>query len=167
MEIRRDARAALAAGGLVGVLGGLIGLGGAEFRLPILIGCFRYGLRAAAGVNLLMSLVTVTVAAATRLAWGPAHEAVDLVGVAVPLMAGGMPGHTSGRPWLTGVSETQLRRAIRALLLLIGTLLIAEAAFSWDPRGLVLGAGGQLLVGAVAGWRSASSAVCSAWPVGN
>jgi uncharacterized protein len=31
---------ALCAGAAVGVLGGLIGLGGAEFRLPLLIGIF-------------------------------------------------------------------------------------------------------------------------------
>jgi len=31
----------LLAGGLIGTLGGLIGLGGAEFRLPVLVGLFR------------------------------------------------------------------------------------------------------------------------------
>ena len=34
---------AFAAGAAVGILGGLIGLGGAEFRLPILIGAFGFG----------------------------------------------------------------------------------------------------------------------------
>jgi hypothetical protein len=29
------------AGSLIGKLGGLIGLGGAEFRLPVLVGLFR------------------------------------------------------------------------------------------------------------------------------
>lgn len=29
-------------GALIGALGGLIGLGGAEFRLPLLIGAFRF-----------------------------------------------------------------------------------------------------------------------------
>lgn len=29
------------AGSLIGTLGGLIGLGGAEFRLPVLVGVFR------------------------------------------------------------------------------------------------------------------------------
>jgi uncharacterized membrane protein YfcA len=31
------------AGSLIGALGGLIGLGGAEFRLPVLVGVFRLG----------------------------------------------------------------------------------------------------------------------------
>ncbi|WP_242050657.1 hypothetical protein [Oculatella sp. FACHB-28] len=33
---------AFAWGALVGVLGGLIGLGGAEFRLPVLVSVFHY-----------------------------------------------------------------------------------------------------------------------------
>ena len=31
------------AGSMIGTLGGLIGLGGAEFRLPVLVGVFRLG----------------------------------------------------------------------------------------------------------------------------
>ena len=30
-------------GGIISALGGLIGLGGAEFRLPLLVGMFRFG----------------------------------------------------------------------------------------------------------------------------
>jgi hypothetical protein len=33
---------AFGGGALIGALGGLIGLGGAEFRLPLLIGAFRF-----------------------------------------------------------------------------------------------------------------------------
>lgn len=33
--------AAFGGGAVIGALGGLIGLGGAEFRLPLLIGMFR------------------------------------------------------------------------------------------------------------------------------
>jgi uncharacterized protein len=40
---RRSAPAAFAGGAVIGALGGLIGLGGAEFRLPLLIGMFRFG----------------------------------------------------------------------------------------------------------------------------
>ena len=42
--ISRKAGAGAFGGGLaIGALGGLIGLGGAEFRLPLLIGAFRFG----------------------------------------------------------------------------------------------------------------------------
>lgn len=38
----RSTSAAFASGAIIGALGGLIGLGGAEFRLPLLIGVFRF-----------------------------------------------------------------------------------------------------------------------------
>ena len=38
----RNAVAAFGGGAIIGALGGLIGLGGAEFRLPLLIGAFRF-----------------------------------------------------------------------------------------------------------------------------
>jgi hypothetical protein len=40
----------------IGTLGGLIGLGGAEFRLPVLAGIFQFRLLDAIVINLLVSL---------------------------------------------------------------------------------------------------------------
>jgi uncharacterized protein len=62
----RTTGVAFMAGALVATLGGLIGLGGAEFRLPILVAGFGFALRRAVHVNLSVSLVTVTSAAAVR-----------------------------------------------------------------------------------------------------
>lgn len=39
---RRSSATAFTGGAVIGALGGLIGLGGAEFRLPLLIGAFRF-----------------------------------------------------------------------------------------------------------------------------
>ncbi|WP_373510343.1 hypothetical protein [Thiocapsa sp.] len=47
------------AGSLIGTLGGLIGLGGAEFRLPMLVGLFRLQTLEAIIFNKAMSLVVV------------------------------------------------------------------------------------------------------------
>ena len=58
---------AFAAGGLIGVLGGMIGLGGAEFRLPLLIGVFGFIALQAVIVNKAMSLVVVLTALPARL----------------------------------------------------------------------------------------------------
>lgn len=46
-------------GAIFGTLGGLIGLGGAEFRLPILIGLFGFAALPAVILNKSMSLVVV------------------------------------------------------------------------------------------------------------
>ena len=50
------------AGSLIGTLGGLIGLGGAEFRLPVLVGVFRFNTLEAVILNKAMSLVVVAAA---------------------------------------------------------------------------------------------------------
>ena len=63
--------AAFAGGGLVGLLGGMIGLGGVEFRLPLLIGVFGFTALAAVILNKMLSLVVVTVALPARLAAVP------------------------------------------------------------------------------------------------
>ena len=53
---------AFGSGGIIGTLGGLIGLGGAEFRLPLLIGIFAFGPLEAVILNKAMSLVVVATA---------------------------------------------------------------------------------------------------------
>ena len=49
-------------GALIGVLGGLIGLGGAEFRLPLLISVFGFAALQAVIMNKAMSLIVVLTA---------------------------------------------------------------------------------------------------------
>ncbi|MGC9544756.1 hypothetical protein [Streptomyces sp. UG1] len=62
------------AGSAIGVLGGMIGLGGAEFRLPLLIALFGFAALSAVILNKAMSLVVVLVALPARLAAVPAAE---------------------------------------------------------------------------------------------
>src|SRR5437868_7045881 len=64
-SVRRPV-AAFFAGAAVAILGGLIGLGGAEFRLPILIAIFALYPHRAIRVNLLIS-VALAMSAASRL----------------------------------------------------------------------------------------------------
>lgn len=66
MADRRPA-SAFAAGAAVGTLGGLVGLGGAEFRLPILLSLFRFAPLEAVILNKAMSLVVVAAALPFRL----------------------------------------------------------------------------------------------------
>ena len=143
-------RSAAVAGAGVGVLGGLIGLGGAEFRLPLLIGYFSNPLRRAIGLNLGMSLVTVMAALAGRLATGSAAPAAPLH-VIVALIGGGVAGAYIGASWLIGASSRALWRAVRGLLAVIGALLLIEAFVPWGSDGLVTASIAQATVGVVAG----------------
>jgi hypothetical protein len=58
---------AFIAGAGIGVLGGMIGLGGAEFRLPLLIAAFGFAALAAVIMNKAMSLIVVVTALPARL----------------------------------------------------------------------------------------------------
>jgi uncharacterized protein len=62
---------AFAGGAVIGTLGGMIGLGGAEFRLPLLIGLFGFSALEAVIVNKAMSLVVVASALPFRAATVP------------------------------------------------------------------------------------------------
>ena len=50
----------------IAILGGLIGLGGAEFRLPVLAGPLGYSTRQAVPLNLSVSIVTILASLAIR-----------------------------------------------------------------------------------------------------
>ncbi|MCC5665252.1 hypothetical protein LC653_15335 [Nostoc sp. CHAB 5784] len=50
----------------IGLLGGLIGLGGAEFRLPVLAGKLGYSVRQAVPLNLAISLITIAASLVIR-----------------------------------------------------------------------------------------------------
>ena len=63
---KRRADVAFAYAVPIGVLGGLIGLGGAEFRLPVLAGPLGYSARRAVPLNLAVSLITLTAALVSR-----------------------------------------------------------------------------------------------------
>jgi uncharacterized protein len=50
----------------IGALSGLIGLGGGEFRLPVLVHGVGFGVKSAVPLNLMVSLVTLAFALTVR-----------------------------------------------------------------------------------------------------
>ena len=90
--ISRSLPVAFGAGAAIGVLGGLIGLGGAEFRLPLLIGLFGFLALQAVILNKAMSLLVVATALPARLFAVPLADLAPRWYVAVNLLAGSMAG---------------------------------------------------------------------------
>lgn len=111
-------------GGVVGMLGGLIGLGGAEFRLPLLIGVFRFAALEAVILNKAMSLVVVASALPFRAQTVPLAEVAHQWPVIVNLLAGSLIGAWIGAGWATRLAATSLHRLIAILLVLIALVLL-------------------------------------------
>jgi uncharacterized protein len=97
----RSLWAAPAAGAGVGLLGGLIGLGGAEFRLPLLIGLFGFAALQAVIMNKAMSLIVVVTALPARLVAVPFDTVNGYWFVVVNLLAGSLIGAWIGATWAT------------------------------------------------------------------
>jgi uncharacterized membrane protein YfcA len=99
-----------AAGAIIGVLGGLIGLGGAEFRLPLLIGMFGFGALQAVILNKAMSLVVVASALPFRAAAVPFASVAAHWPIIVNLLAGSLIGAWFGATWATRLASQTLYR---------------------------------------------------------
>lgn len=146
------------AGAAVSMLGGLIGLGGAEFRLPILITVFALYAHRAVRFNLLVSFVTLGVAAIVRIGTLPNIDLVAYADVVLAMTVGGMISAWIGAGWLARIRPDRLMSIISTLLLVVAALLAVEAVFADArlptlPEDVVLrscvGVAGGLLIGAI------------------
>src|ERR687893_3026161 len=136
-EVRRSPLAALLCGAPIGLLGGLIGLGGAEFRLPVLARVFGYAARRAVALNLAISLVTVVSALLIRGATLSFTPLLGLLPFVVAMIAGAVSAAYVGTGLVHRVSERLLERVILVFLVVIGTALIGEAFLPQDVPGLL------------------------------
>lgn len=119
--------AAFGGGGVIGGLGGLIGLGGAEFRLPLLIGAFRFPALEAVILNKAMSLVVVATALPFRASSVPWSDVAAHWPVIVNLLAGSLLGAWVGAAWATRLRSEMLYRVIAVLLVgIAGVLLLGH-----------------------------------------
>jgi uncharacterized protein len=133
---RESAALALATGAPIGVLGGLIGLGGAEFRLPVLRALFGFPVRRAVALNLAVSLVTLAAALAIRLRFSSMDAIAGMAPVLAGMVAGAMTGAWFGPALAHRISADTLERVILILLVAIGLLLIADAFLPHRATGL-------------------------------
>nr|WP_211257609.1 sulfite exporter TauE/SafE family protein [Roseomonas aerilata] len=107
------------------MIGGLIGLGGAEFRLPLLIGLFGFRALEAVILNEAMSLVVVGSALTFRAATVPFGGVAASWPILLNLLAGSLIGAWFGAGWATRLRSENLYRIIAGLLVAIAAVLVA------------------------------------------
>jgi uncharacterized membrane protein YfcA len=141
--------AAFGAGAVIGTLGGLIGLGGAEFRLPLLIGPFGFRALEAVILNKAMSLIVVATALPFRASTVPFSALAANWPTILNLLAGSLVGAWCGASWATRLSSRNLCRVIAVLLAMIATVLVAGHGSASSHA--LLAEGWQIAAGVAAG----------------
>ena len=132
----------------IGGLGGLVGLGGGEFRLPVLMHSIGFAARSAVPLNLMVSFITLSFALVARShsvsLWALQPHAAEIVGLAF----GGVVSAFYGVGLVKKLSSANLVRIIALLLFGLGGLLLMEAAFPFHGLDLLPDSGTvRLLVG--------------------
>lgn len=143
---------------LTGLAAGLLGVGGGEFRLPVLITLLGFPIAIAAAANLLIGLLTVTVGLAKRLTMGMFEPGT--IGLIIFMSIGSIFGAYAGAALTDKVKEKYLKYAVGVLLLILGLKMI-HGAFVHEPVGgsvvgfpiemLIFGTVLGLLIGIVCG----------------
>lgn len=140
---------AVGCGTVIGALGGLIGLGGAEFRLPLLINYFRFAPLEAVILNKAISLVVVASAFLFRGWIVPFGSIADAWPIIANLLAGSLAGAWVGADVATRLDATTLRRVIAIMLIGIACVLLfahsPSLSFVSPPIGVVQAIAGVFL----------------------
>jgi len=139
------------AGALVAAVAGLMGLGGAELRLPLLVGLFGFVALEAVVLNKAISLVVVAAALLFRSRTVPLSEVISHASIITTLLGGSLLGAWFGADLATRLSHRALYGVIAVLLLGIAVILLVahEPAAAGPP--LLTGAA-QTITGVATGF---------------
>jgi uncharacterized protein len=106
--------------------GGLVGLGGAEFRLPILLTVFGYKTIQAVVLNLLVSLVTVTFSFIFRSGVVGLAPVTAHMSIIVNILSGSVIGSYLGAHFASNVRDKSLNFVIVVLLIALSLVLMGH-----------------------------------------
>lgn len=142
--------AAFLFGLLLGVAAGLIGVGGGEFRIPVLLHVIGLSVITAIAVNLLVGLLTVVVSFLRRFQLGllDSHS----VNIALVMSATSIVGAYFGALLTDKIPEKPLKKLLAAFLVIVG-LKIGLEPFVEVPAAftITLGLVGEALLAAIIG----------------
>jgi uncharacterized membrane protein YfcA len=114
---------------LIGLLGGLVGLGGAEFRLPVLIGVFGLVSLQAVIANKALSLLVVSVAMLSRLPAVGLEQLWPHREVVINLLAGSLLGAWWVAGWAMRLKRRTLDTVLFVLLVFLACAMALEQVF--------------------------------------
>ena len=112
----------------IGGLAGLVGLGGGEFRLPVLMYVVGYPAKAAVPLNLVVSLVTLTFALVARSGAVSVEALLPYLNEVVGLAVGGVTSAFYGARFVNAIKSECLAKTIATLLATLGVLILFEVA---------------------------------------
>jgi uncharacterized membrane protein YfcA len=115
----------------IGLASGLLGVGGGEFRIPVLLYLLDLPVLLSIVTNLLIGLLTVSVSFTIRYWTGLVNS--DVIDVALFMSSGSILGgyigaHLSGR-----INESLLRKSLMVLLVAAGLRMILDPLVEWPP----------------------------------
>lgn len=111
-------------GVVIGIAAGLLGVGGGEFRIPVLLYLLRDRPRSSAAVNLLVGAFTVMISLARR--WNDQAWTSDAIAMAVVLAVGSLAGAILGARRASSLPLNLFRRAIEIYLFVVGAWMLFE-----------------------------------------
>lgn len=120
---------ALITGAPIGFLCGLIGLGGAEFRLPVLIDRFKYSIHKAISLNIAVSGVTILASVFFRLSRTNIKNIYPLWSLTLMFVITSMVGSYLGANIFKKITEKSLKNVLLVLLIFVGILLITQGFY--------------------------------------
>lgn len=126
-------------GVVIGTAAGLIGVGGGEFRIPVLLHALRLPVKIAAGVNMVIGLFTVTLSVARR--WGHQTWTADALTLGTVMGVASLLGAVVGARQAHRLSSPILKKIVCTYLLVVGVWMVVEALARveytlLDPHGL-------------------------------
>src|SRR6516165_12157936 len=116
----------------IGGLAGLVGLGGGEFRLPVLMYVVGYPARTAVPLNLVVSLVTLTFALVVRSSAVSVGALLPYLNEVVGLAIGGVASAFYGARFVSAIKNEHLIKIIAALLAALGVLILFEVVYPFQ-----------------------------------
>lgn len=122
--MKQNLKASFIAGAGIGSLGGLVGLGGAEFRLPLLVGYFGFATITAVIINKLVSLFVVVFSIFFRSVVIGFDELLPHAFTVVNILLGSLVGAYFAADYACKISQRFLNKIILVILVALALSML-------------------------------------------